>query len=183
MELCVFCGARLGVDPKLVSAVSDFGRQMATNNIGLVYGGGSTGLMGVIADAVIDAGGRATGIIPDFLANEEVLHQSLDRTMIVADLFERKTKMISCSDAFVALPGGMGTFDELLEVFTWQQLNQLNKPIAMFNYQRYFEPLISLLTHASTAGFYDMAYMDDIIISDNREELISQLLARHPTEQ
>ncbi len=176
MVLCVFCGARHGNDPDVISAVSDFGRQMVASNIGLVYGGGSTGLMGVIADSVLKAGGRVTGIIPDFLAHEEVLHQSIDKTMIVADLFERKTKMIQRSDAFVALPGGMGTFDELLEVFTWRQLNQLRIPIGIFNYQQYFDPLIALLTHAETAGFYDMAYLDEVIITSEPAELIAQLL-------
>ena len=181
MELCVFCGARNGHDPKLIASVDQFGQKMVTNDIGLVYGGGSTGLMGTIADSVIRAGGRVTGIIPDFLAYDEVLHQSLDKTIIVSDLFERKTRMIEVSDAFVALPGGMGTFDELLEVFTWQQLNQLHKPIAIFNYEHYFDPLLSLLEHAATAGFYDMAYLDDVIISSDAVELISQLRTVRPT--
>lgn len=175
MELCVFCGARVGVDPNIVKAVKKFGLMMAERDIGLVYGGGAAGLMGVIADAVLDGGGRVTGIIPDFLAKDEILHRSLNQTIIVSDLFERKAKMIQLSDAFVALPGGMGTFDELLEVFTWQQLDRLDGPVAILNYDNYFDPLVKLLEHAAAAGFYDMSYIDDVMISPQLEIIFDHL--------
>lgn len=178
MELCVFCGARLGIDTSVVSAVENFGHEMAQRDVGLVYGGGAAGLMGVIADAVLSAGGRVTGIIPDFLAKDEILHGSITETIIVADLFERKSKMMTMSDAFVALPGGMGTFDELLEVFTWRQLNRMSKPTAVFNHNEYFEPMFELLRHAATAGFYDLAYLDDIIISADPNQLLDSLSAK-----
>ena len=175
MQLCVFCGARLGNDSDVIAAVENFGRQMAERDIGLVYGGGAAGLMGVIADAVLSAGGRVTGIIPGFLAKDEILHRRISETILVADLFERKSKMMTMSDGFVALPGGMGTFDELLEVFTWRQLNQITKPTAVFNYNDYFDPMFELLRHAATAGFYDLAYLDYVIVSADPSYLLDSL--------
>ena len=177
-SVCIFCGARRGNDPELVKQVQQLARDLATRNINLVYGGGAVGLMGVAADAALEAGGTVIGVIPEFLDKHEIVHPHITQTLRVNDLFERKTKMIELSDAFITLPGGMGTFDELLEVLTWQQLGQLDKPLGLFNYEAYFEPFIKLLGNAESAGFYDMDYFQHVVVSDKVSELMNRLLAR-----
>lgn len=176
--VCIFCGARRGNDPVLVEQVQQLARDLAKQGITLVYGGGAVGLMGVAADAALAAGGKVVGVIPGFLDKREIVHPDLTQTIRVNNLFDRKTKMIELSDAFITLPGGMGTFDELLEVLTWQQLGQLDKPIGLFNYQGYFEPFIQMLTKAESAGFYDMDYFQQVVINDQVSELNKHILAR-----
>ncbi|MGR8947789.1 MAG: LOG family protein [Gammaproteobacteria bacterium] len=176
-RICIFCGARSGNDTELVSQVRQLAGTFVANEFTLVYGGGAVGLMGVAADAVLAAGGEVIGVIPGFLAKQEILHPKLSETVLVSDLFERKAKMIALSDAFVCLPGGMGTYDELLEVLTWRQLNQTTKPIAMFNYNGYFEPLFEMLRKAAAAEFYDMKYLDDVIVSTTIGDMNSKLLS------
>ena len=176
--VCIFCGARRGNDPVLVQQVQQLARDLAQQGITLVYGGGAVGLMGVAADAALAAGGKVVGVIPGFLDKREIVHPDLTQTIRVNNLFERKTKMIELSDAFITLPGGMGTFDELLEVLTWQQLGQLDKPIGLFNYQDYFEPFIQMLTKAESAGFYDMDYFQQVVVNDQVSELSKYILAR-----
>ena len=176
-KVCIFCGARRGNDPTLIEEVKRLSQQLAANNIALVYGGGAVGLMGVAADAALAAGGEVIGVIPGFLDKKEILHPGISETIRVDDLFQRKAKMIEASDAFITLPGGMGTFDELLEVLTWKQLGQLDKPIALFNYENYFASLHNTLSSAATAGFYDMSYLDEVIIEEDAVTLVSRLLA------
>ena len=175
-KVCIFCGARRGNDPLLVDQVTRLAQQLAAKKIDLVYGGGAVGLMGVAADAALAAGGKVIGIIPGFLDKKEVLHPDITETIRVADLFQRKAKMIEVSDAFITLPGGMGTFDELLEILTWRQLGQLDKPVALFNYQKYFAPLYQMLTNAANAGFYDMSYLQNIILEESIDGLLTRLL-------
>ncbi len=175
-HLCVFCGARQGNDPELLEPIKKFATSLVANNIGLVYGGGAVGLMGITADAVLDAGGEVVGIIPSFLASQEILHPKISETIIVSDLFERKAQMIARSDGFVCLPGGMGTYDELLEILTWRQLHQTVKPVAIYNYRDYFAPLLDMLSKAADAGFYDMANLDEVIISEDIDMINAKIL-------
>ena len=151
--ICVFCGAREGDDEAYREAADTFGREIAARDITLVYGGGNIGLMGVLADAALDAGGRVVGVIPDFLVLREVVHPGLTETVVVEDLFERKALMIERADAFVALPGGIGTYDEVLEVIAWRQLRQLRQPIGLLDVSGYFQPWLRLLEHTVERGF------------------------------
>ncbi len=154
-KLCVFCGSRLGQRPAYQAAARELGNALAAAGWGLVYGGGSVGLMGEVADATLAAGGHVTGVIPAFLNRQEILHPNLASCHTVSDLFERKSMMMEIADAFVALPGGIGTYDELLEVIAWRQLHQLDKPIAVLDVEGYFQPWLASLRHAADAGFVD----------------------------
>lgn len=177
MNICVFCGAHEGTDQQIILQTRRLGEELANREIGLVYGGGGVGLMGIVADAAIAAGGEVTGIIPEFLAHEEVLHQGLSKTILVGDLFERKAKMILHSDAFITLPGGMGTLDELLEILTWRQLHQINKPIGILNINDYFDPLLIMLEHAANLGFYDLSYLAEVIVEHDVDVLLDNLIS------
>ena len=176
-KVCLFCGARRGNDPVLIEQTAQFAEHLVANDVTLVYGGGAVGLMGVAADSALAAGGRVIGVIPNFLDKKEILHPHISETYRVADLFQRKAKMIEISDAFITLPGGMGTFDELLEIMTWRQLGQIDKPLGVFNYADYFTPFFKLLSQAETSGFYDTANLQSIIVGDDFRELTSRLLA------
>ena len=175
-RICVFCGASPGTDPELFETIGQFARAIVARRIGLVYGGGAVGLMGVTADAVLAAGGEVTGIIPDFLAKHEILHPNITETIVVSDLFERKAKMITLSDGFVCFPGGMGTYDELLEILTWRQLHQTDKPVAIYNHRGYFDPLLDMLSKAESAGFYDLSNLNEVIISEKIEMINSKII-------
>ena len=145
--VCVYCGSGSGSNPRFVEAAIALGKVFAENNIRLVYGGGSVGLMGAVAKSVLDHGGTVTGIIPDFLANRERMNPNLTELVVTPDMHERKRLMFERSDAFVALPGGVGTLEELVEQMTWQQLGRHTKPVLLANIDNFWEPLIALLTH------------------------------------
>jgi len=151
--VCVFCGASTGDDPVYATAAVALGRELAARSIGLVTGGGKVGLMGVIADAALGAGGRVTGIIPRGLEEREVAHRGLTRLHVVETLHERKALMHELSDAFIALPGGFGTLDELAETVTWAQLGIHAKPIGLLNVGGYFDDLLSFVDGAVARGF------------------------------
>lgn len=155
--LGVFCGARAGHDPQHTILARAVGTQLAAAGWGLVYGGGKVGLMGAVADAALAAGAEVIGVIPEFLYRREILHTGLTRCHAVNTLLERKALMLELSTAFLSLPGGLGTFDELLEVMAWRQLGQLDKPIAVLDYAGYFAPFLGMLDAAITAGFLDAA--------------------------
>ncbi len=150
--ICVYCGSSPGTDPAFVEAARDFGKILAHAGIRLVWGGGSVGLMGAIAASVIEHGGAATGIIPEFLTAKEKPRRLAQEQIITRDMHERKSTMFDRADAFVALPGGIGTLEELIEQMTWAQLGRHKKPILIANINGFWDPLLSLLAHMRMAG-------------------------------
>jgi uncharacterized protein (TIGR00730 family) len=152
-RLCVYCGSSAGHDPALIEATRSFGRQLAQAGIGLVYGGGSHGLMGHLARAVLEAGGHVTGIIPDFLVAREKMLEEAQTLHVVADMHTRKQMMFDHSDAFVALPGGIGTLEELVEQLTWVQLQRHAKPVIIADLGGFWAPLLALFDHMRQQGF------------------------------
>ena len=150
--ICVYCGSSPGTDPAFVEAARDFGKILAHSGIRLVWGGGSVGLMGAIASSVIEHGGAATGIIPEFLTAKERPRRLAQEQIITRDMHERKATMFARADAFVALPGGIGTLEELVEQMTWAQLGRHKKPILIANINGFWDPLLSLLAHMRVAG-------------------------------
>lgn len=153
MRVCIFCGANRGADPAYAASAEALARALVAEGIGIVYGGGNIGLMGLVADvARIDAG-EVIGVIPEALMNKELGHPALSELHVVASMHERKAAMAELADAFVALPGGLGTFEELLEILTWAQLGLHAKPIVVFDVNDYYEPLFALLDHGVAAGF------------------------------
>ncbi|KQP77730.1 MULTISPECIES: TIGR00730 family Rossman fold protein [unclassified Methylobacterium] len=161
--VCVYCGSGFGGDPAFTTAAVTLGKALAEAGIGLVYGGGNVGLMGTVARAVLDHGGHVTGIIPDFLKSRERMLEEIQETIVVEDMHTRKRLMFERSDAFVALPGGIGTLEELVEQLTWAQLGQHNKPILLLSVADFWTPLLTLLDHMRTQGFIreglDLSYL------------------------
>jgi len=152
-RICVFCGSNPGRNGAYVAAARATGRVLAEQGITLVYGGGLTGLMGAVADGALAGGGRVIGVIPQSMNLPRVVHDGLSELLVVQTMHERKAAMASLADAFIALPGGLGTFDELFETLTWSQLGYQPKPIGLLNIDDYFNPLIALIDHAVTQGF------------------------------
>ena len=152
-SVCVFCGSAAGARPSYSLAAQELGQSLARHGITLVYGGGRLGLMGLVADATLNAGGRVIGVIPRMLIERELAHPKLTRQHVVTTMHERKTLMAEMSDAFVGLPGGMGTFDELVEIITWAQLGLHAKPVVLANIENYFAPLYAMLDYAVAEKF------------------------------
>lgn len=152
-SICVYCAANSGSNPAFVDAARNFGRILAENGIRLVYGGGSVGLMGALAEAVLGHGGAVTGVIPDFLVNREHMLLSVQERIITRDMHERKREMFERADAFVALPGGIGTLEELVEQMTWAQLGRHKKPILILNIEGFWDPLCTLLEQMEKLDF------------------------------
>ncbi len=151
--ICVFAGSSPGADPTYAAAARALGTELAHRGLGLVYGGASVGLMGILADATLAAGGRVVGILPRGRFRREVAHAGLSELRQVASMHERKAQMADLADAFIALPGGYGTFDELFEIVTWAQIGLHDKPIGLLDVDGYFAPLLALIRHAAAAGF------------------------------
>jgi len=152
-SVCVFCGSAPGNRPVYSATAREMGESLARAGISLVYGGGRLGLMGIVADAALKAGGNVIGVIPRMLIDREAAHPNLTRQHVVTTMHERKTLMAEMSDAFVGLPGGMGTFDELVEIVTWAQLGLHAKPVILANIENYFAPLYAMLDNAVVEGF------------------------------
>lgn len=152
-SICVYCGSGLGTDPAYAEAARTLGKALAENNIRLVYGGGGLGLMGELARTTIAAGGKVTGIIPEFLGSREHMLENVDELIVVDDMHTRKKLMFDRSDAFVALPGGIGTLEELVEQLTWSQLGRHTKPIVLANINDYWSPFVTMLGHMRDAQF------------------------------
>jgi len=152
-SLCVYCGSSMGSNPSYAHAARELAKEMVNDNIALVYGGGNVGLMGVIADEVMRLGGEVTGIIPKALMDKEVGHTDLTRLHIVRDMHERKAMMAELSEGFIAMPGGIGTLEELFEIFTWAQLGLHEKPIGLLNADGFYDGLIAFLKHVVAQGF------------------------------
>ena len=175
--LCVYCGSSPGTDPVFVDAAHTFGKILAENDIRLVYGGGSAGLMGALADAVLKHGGDVTGIIPEFLINREHPRprQHAQELIVTRDMHERKAKMFERADGFVALPGGIGTLEELVEQLTWAQLGRHKKPILLANINGYWDPLLTLVEHMRTQDFLPAVPRVDCLVADRVEDILPKL--------
>jgi hypothetical protein len=172
--ICVYCGSSPGTDPAFIEAARDFGKILADNGIRLVYGGGSIGLMGAVADAVTRSGGAATGIIPEFLTAKEQPRRLAQEQIITRDMHERKQTMFDRADAFVALPGGIGTLEELVEQMTWAQLGRHKKPILVANINGFWDPLLVLLDHMRTLGLVPLP-ADGLLVADRVEDILPKL--------
>jgi len=181
-SLCVFCGSNLGADTAFAAVAADFGRLLAQSDVTLVYGGGRVGLMGVVADAVLEAGGRAVGVIPRGLWEREVGHRGLTELHVVESMHERKALMASLSDAFVALPGGLGTLEEIFEVWTWGQLGIHRKPCGFLDAAGYFTPLMTFLDQAVLAGFIRPQHRSSAIVDSDPERLLGRLNHYQPPD-
>src|SRR5438552_16315533 len=175
--VCVYCGSGPGTNPRFVETAQALGKIFAENNIRLVYGGGSVGLMGAIAKSALDHGGTVTGIIPEFLRSREHALTRVQEMIVTPDMHERKRLMFERSDAFVALPGGVGTLEELVEMLTWQQLGRHAKPILLANIDGFWEPLLALLAHMRSAQFIRPNLEVDILKAERVEDILPRLRA------
>lgn len=175
-RICVFCGSRNGNRVEYPLAAMQIGTLLAKNGIDVVYGGGSTGLMGAVADAALEAGGKVIGVIPRALATKELAHAGLTEQHVVETMHERKWKMAELADAFLALPGGFGTFEEFCEVLTWAQLGMHVKPCALLNTAGYFNPLLSLLNHAVEEGFVEASHRKLIVTSTAPDDMLRKIM-------
>jgi len=174
-SLCVYCGSKLGNDPEYAAAAVDLGRQMAEGGVRLVYGGGSVGLMGVLADSVLANGGEVLGVIPKGLFTTEIGHQGLTELVEVGSMHERKARMALESDAFLALPGGLGTLEELAEIATWAQLGIHAKPVGILDVKGYWASLLSFLDGAVEAGFVKPEHRKILVHIGDVGEVLSTL--------
>jgi uncharacterized protein (TIGR00730 family) len=179
-SICVFCGSSVGSRPEYATAAIAFGRLLAEQGIRVVYGAGNVGLMGVLADAALAAGGEVIGVIPQMLVDRELAHRRITDLRIVSSMHERKALMAELSDAFVALPGGLGTYEELCEVLTWAQLGIHHKPCGCLNVLDYFTPLERLLDHAVAEGFMRPEHRSILISSTDPRDLLARLAEHQP---
>jgi uncharacterized protein (TIGR00730 family) len=171
LSLCVYCGSSSGKHPEYVAMARDFGTELARRGITLVYGGGKVGLMGTLADAVLAAGGKAIGVIPRQLVEREVAHPGLTEMHVVETMHQRKTRMFELSHAFVALPGGFGTMDEMFEMLTWAQLGLHRYPCAFLDVRGYYAQLRAMMDHMVSEGFVRAEHREWIWFGDNMEKL------------
>ena len=174
-RLAVYCGSSIGADPAFAETARALGAEMAGRDIGLVYGGGRLGLMGVVADAVLSAGGEAYGVIPQALIDLEVAHTGLTELHIVTTMHERKARMTDLTDAFVAIPGGIGTLDELFEAWSWNALGYHAKPFALLNVNGFWDKMIGFLDHVTASGFMSPARRAQLLVADSIGEVIDKL--------
>jgi uncharacterized protein (TIGR00730 family) len=174
-KICVYCGSGAGTDPAFLQAARDFGEILAKNDIGLVYGGGGNGMMGALAHATLDHGGSVTGIIPEFLVQREHASRGARELIITRDMHERKRKMFDLADAFVALPGGVGTLEELVEQLTWVQLGRHRKPVLVVNIEGFWEPLCALFDHMRALEFIRGDLSFDLLVADKVAEVLPML--------
>jgi uncharacterized protein (TIGR00730 family) len=176
-SICVFCGARFGTDPAARDVATRLGEMLAGQGIVLVYGGGGVGLMGLVANAALKAGGKVVGIIPRFLLQREAGHPALSETVVVETMHERKLKMFERSDAFVVLPGGIGTLEELFEVLSWRTLGLHTKPIVIIDQGGYWQPLAALLRGVVEGGFAERTHLDHVAFISDLDDLLPTIAA------
>ncbi|UMY18427.1 TIGR00730 family Rossman fold protein [Methylobacterium organophilum] len=174
-SVCVYCGSGFGTDPAFREAAATLGRDIAEAGLSLVYGGGNVGLMGTVAGAVLDHGGHVTGIIPDFLKSRERMLDAVQETIVVDDMHTRKKLMFDRADAFVALPGGIGTLEELVEQLTWAQLGQHTKPILLLSTNAFWAPLLTLLDHMRETGFLRAGLDPRYLVTEDVAQVIPLL--------
>jgi uncharacterized protein (TIGR00730 family) len=173
--VCVYCGSGPGTHPSFIESAIALGKSLAENGVGLVYGGGSIGLMGAVATSVLEHGGMVTGIIPEFLTKRENALTGAQELIVTHDMHERKRLMFERSDAFVALPGGIGTLEELVEQLTWQQLGRHSKPILLANIENFWDPLLELLAHMRTTAFIRPTLPLEILKAERVEDILPRL--------
>jgi uncharacterized protein (TIGR00730 family) len=174
-SICVYCGSGPGTNPKFVEVTREFGRILAENGVRLVYGGGSVGLMGALAKSVVEHGGSVTGIIPDFLTEREFMFKEAQEMIVTRDMHERKRLMFERADAFVALPGGIGTLEETVEQMTWAQLGRHKKPILLANIERFWDPLCGLLNHMRDLQFIRAGLTVNLLVANRVEDILPKL--------
>ncbi|WP_298528803.1 TIGR00730 family Rossman fold protein [uncultured Christiangramia sp.] len=171
-NIAVFCASSDGVDPEIFKTARVVGEELAKRNIRLIYGGSKLGLMGQVADGVMENGGFTTGVIPEFLKTKEVVHTGLNRLITTKDMHERKLTMNELSDAFITLPGGFGTLEELFEIVTWAQLGLHRKPIGLLNINGFYDDLLSMLKKMTAKGLLKEENLEILLVADNMEELL-----------
>lgn len=181
-RICVFCGASTGTNPAYQDAAVDMGRTLAENGIDLVYGGGNKGLMGMIADATIDNGGRAFGVIPKALVDKEEAHTRLSEQFVVNTMHERKMMMATLSDGFIAMPGGFGTLEEFIEIITWAKLGFHQKPCALLNINQFYDGLLSYFDQLTDEGFVKPKMRDLVLTGDSPESVLLEMKNFVPLE-
>ena len=181
MNVCVFCGSSGGRDPVYAETARHLGRALASRATGLVYGGGSIGLMGILADEVMASGGRAVGVIPAFLNDLELGHRGVTELRVVGSMHERKALMAELSDAFLALPGGFGTVEEFCEMLTWAQLGLHAKPCALLNVNGFFDPLLAFFDHQAEAGFLSPKHRALVLVEEEIGRLLDRLASFPPS--
>jgi len=179
-RICVFAGSSTGARPEYLDAARELGSTLVSRGIGVVYGGAKVGLMGALADAALAGGGHVTGVIPSALVAKEIAHQGLSDLRIVSSMHERKATMAELSDGFIALPGGVGTLEELFEVITWGQLGLHRKPCGLLNVCRYYDPLLAFLDHSVAEGFVRQAHAAMLQASPSIDELLDRMAAYEP---
>ena len=183
-NICVYCGSSSGRRPEYGRLAEDLGRAIGERGVGLVYGGGRIGLMGIVADAVLDAGGRVHGVIPGHLVDMETAHNGLTSLDVVESMHERKSKMADLSSGFVVLPGGLGTFDELFEILTWNQLGLISKPVVFLDSpvdgSRFFDPLFAAFDHMMDEGFVNGSTRQILQRSDSPDDAVERALTAAP---
>ncbi len=179
-SVCVFCGSQAGLRPEYLAAARDLGARLALEGVGVVYGGGHVGMMGALADAALAAGGRVTGVIPVHLMRPEVAHQRLTELLVVDTMHTRKRTMAERADAFVVLPGGYGTFEEMFEMVTWLQLQLHAKPVGIVNVEGFFDRLLEFLRHAAGEGFIRPQHWDLLIVERSPALLLERLRLHLP---
>ncbi|MFB6170859.1 MAG: TIGR00730 family Rossman fold protein [Haloarculaceae archaeon] len=179
-RICVYCGSRPGADPAYVAAAEALGRELAARDLGLVFGGGSVGMMGAVADSVLAAGGEAVGVIPEALEVREVAHQGVTDLRVVDSMHTRKETMVELSDGFVALPGGLGTLEELMEILTWAQLGIHDDPCGIANVEGYYDGLVVFLDHAVEEGFVETEHRKLALVEDDPVALLDRFETYEP---
>jgi uncharacterized protein (TIGR00730 family) len=180
MRLCVFCGSSAGQDPVYIETARSLGKTLARNGIELVYGGASVGLMGAVADAALSEGGRVIGVMPQALVDKEIAHRGLSDLRVVGSMHERKALMAELSDGFIALPGGLGTFEELFEVWTWAQLGYHKKPCALLNVAGFYDKLADFLDNVVERGFVKPVHRAMLIVKDEPAALVKAIRGYEP---
>ncbi len=181
-RLCVFCGSSPGISPAHADAARAMGTALSAAGIGLVYGGGAVGLMGIVADSVMAAGGSVIGVIPKALADLEIAHQGLTELHVVRSMHERKAMMADYSDGFIAMAGGIGTLEELFEIWTWGQLGDHAKPVAMLNIDGFYDPLIGFLDGVVEAGFFRPQHREMLFVESDPTALIVRMRGYAPPD-
>ncbi len=174
-NVCVYCGSAVGAQPDYATAARTVGHALARHGLGLIYGGGRVGLMGIVADAVLERGGRAIGVIPTPLATKEIAHHGLTELHVVDDMHQRKALMARRASAFLTLPGGIGTFEEFFETLSWAALSLHRKPLGILNIAGYFDPLVALLNHAVAERFLRPEHLELIRVATDPEIVVSDL--------
>jgi uncharacterized protein (TIGR00730 family) len=181
-SVCVFCGSSHGLAPEYAQIAKEMGEAIAKRGWTLIYGGGNVGLMGVVADAALAVGGKVIGVIPEALLARELGHHGVTELRVVNTMHERKALMVELADGFVALPGGIGTFEEFFEVLTWVQLGIHQKPCGMINTRGYYQPVIDLLANAVKEGFLRAEHQQMVLTSEEPGELLAKMTAHKPAQ-